>query len=812
MKQAFVFAAISAAVLAPPSLGDTFMVKDGKPQAEIVIAEKPPRMVKLAAGELQEYVHNISGARLPIRTAPSDDCRLQIYVGRSTHTDRLGVTDDGLKHDAFRMKSGGNWLALVGRDSDFAIPKIYLKTPADLPHFIKEWDKITGEHWGFANGNLYKEFSNLLKVWARDERGSLNAVYEFLRMQGVRWYMPGELGEIVPKTANLVLPRIDRTVRPDFALRYPYQIGRMFGHEGATRDEVLWQLRLGWNLAADVIGDFGMGLSHGMNPIYEREEVRRAHPDYYALFNGRRDELKVNEARPCLSSEGLFKQNVKYARAMFDLLDAPLVSVMPQDGYVNLCQCELCMGKGTLERGWDGQISDYVWGYVDRVAREVYKTHPSKKVNCFAYGAYLLPPRKIDMLSPNIIVGICQNRNLFHDAGERRKFLELRKAWLAKMPAGHKQLVIYDYYLHARPFTLPNMPFFMPRTIAEDLRSLKGISIGDFIEVYREPKGMNTLAVDHLNLYVTSRYWWDADQDFDKLLDEYCRDFYGPASAEMKAFIVYCEANLQDLGKNARKIDTIFDLLGKAQARVKADTPHGKRIAFLADYIRPMKDLRDQLARGRQNVPEASAFERNKADIKLDGKLDDKFWQGNWSYELRELETGKPPYMTTSFRIGWADDAVYFGIRCQDRDTKKLNIGTTKNEDGNIWNGDCVEILLETQSHGYYQIAFNPAGALIDLDRIKGLDSLWSSGAEVATHIGKDFWSAEIRIPVVGEQQAILNPKFGVAGRRPSASFPWYFNVCRQRIRPSEREASAFAPTGTSSFHDPKKFAKLQLR
>ncbi len=795
-----------------PAFGGELLVKDGKPQAEIVVAEKPTRMVLLAATELQEYVEKISGAKLPIRNEPSDGGVVRIYVGRSAGTDRLQIRNEDLEHGAFRMQSGDNWLALVGRDRDFVLPRFHLKSPADLPEFMKEWDKATGEHWSFANGNLYKEYSDVLKVWARDERGSLNAVYEFLRLQGVRWYLPGELGEVVPKKSNLELPQIDKVVRPDFALRYPYQYMRMFGHPEATRDEVLWQLRLGWNLAADVIGDFGMGLSHGMNPIYEREEVRKAHPEYYTLFNGKRDELKVNESRPCLSSEGLFQQNVKYVRAMYDLLDAPMVSLMPQDGYVNLCQCELCQGKGTLERGWDGQISDYVWDYVNRVAREVYKTHPHRKVSCYAYGAYLLPPKKIESLSPNIVVGICQNRNFFHDPAERRKFLELRQAWLAKMPEGHKQLVINDYYLHARPFTLPNMPYFLPRAIAEDLRSLKGISLGDFIEVYRDPKGTSTLAVDHLNLYVTSRFWWDANQDFDALLNEYCTDFYGPASQEMKALIVYCEAHLADLSKNAETIGQVFELLAKAQSKVAADSVHAKRIALLADYIRPMRDLREQLARGRKDVPDAAAFERKEGEIKLDGKLDEPFWVGNWVYELRDLETGKPPRSATSFRMGWTNEALYFGIRCEDRDTKNLNVGTTKNEDGNLWNGDCLEVLLETQSHSYYQIAFNSAGALIDLDRKKGLDTLWSSGAKVATHTADDHWSAEIRIPVVGAQQAILNPQYGVAGRQPTLSYPWYFNVCRQRIRPNEHEASAFSPTGAKSFHDQKKFGKLHVR
>ncbi len=788
------------------------IVDDGRARAEIVIAETPPRTVQLAAKELQTHLEKLSGAKLAIAAAPTPEVPVQIYVGRSPHTDRLGVTDDGLKHGAFRMVSGKNWLVLLGQDADFVKPKFYLNGVSDMPRLMAEWDAATGEHWGFTQGNLYKEYHGELKIWARDERGSLNAVYEFLRRKGVRWYLPGELGEVIPRRPTIELPAVNDTIHPDFALRFPYQYLRMFGHQGTTRDEVLWQLRLGWNQAADVIGDFGMSLSHGMNPVYERPEVRAAHPEWYFLSNGKRDELKTGQARPCLSAPGLFEQNLKYVRTMFDLLDAPMVSVMPQDGYASLCQCELCRGKDTLDRGWEGQISDYVWDHVQRVAAEVYKTHPDRKVNCYAYGAYLLPPTKIDRLSPNLLVGICQNRSDFVDPQERRRFEQLRAGWLEKMPEGQRQLVINDYYLHGRAFTAPHLPNFYPRAIARDLKSLQGVSLGDFIEVYRDPEGLDSLAVDHLNLYVTSRYWWDADQDIEALLAEYCRDFYGPAATEMQALIEYAEANLQLLRKNAEVMSRALTLLEAAQAKVDPETIFGKRLAWMAGYFQPMYALRDQAAKGRENVPEAAAFLRSANDLTLDGKLDEPFWQGLWVYELAELETGKRPYMPTSFRIAWTESDIVFGIRCEDRNTQELAIGTRKNEDNNLWTGDCVEMLLETQNHAYYQIAVNPAAALIDLDRSKGLNSTWDSSARVACHIGEGYWSAEVRIPVVGEQQAVLNPNFGVAGRQPSDTYPWYFNVCRQRIRGDDAEYSAYSPTSAANFHVVKKFAKLKVR
>ena len=62
-------------------LGETCLVKDGKPCADIVITDKPPRMVKLAAAELQAYIEKISGAKLAITNAPGSDVPAHIYVG-----------------------------------------------------------------------------------------------------------------------------------------------------------------------------------------------------------------------------------------------------------------------------------------------------------------------------------------------------------------------------------------------------------------------------------------------------------------------------------------------------------------------------------------------------------------------------------------------------------------------------------------------------------------------------------------------------------------------------------------------------------
>lgn len=80
----------------------------------------------------------------------------------------------------------------------------------------------------------------------------------------------------------------------------------------------------------------------------------------------------------------------------------------------------------------------------------------------------------------------------------------------------------------------------------------------------------------------------------------------------------------------------------------------------------------------------------------------------------------------------------------------------------------------------------------------------WSSQAEVATHIDDDHWIVEIGIPVTQDEN---DPYHRVIGNQPTLDLPWHINLCRQRVRESSKEYSAFAPTGTKGFHVPMKFA-----
>jgi tetratricopeptide (TPR) repeat protein len=792
---------------------DSFVVKDGQPRSEIVIAREPPRTTRLAARELQAYVEKISGAKLPIRTEPSGEVPVRIYVGRSSHTDELNVTDDDLRYGAYRIVSGEDWLVLVGDDTDFTPIEPWPRSNGDWVsgRVHQEWDRITGATWGNPMSQMRKHYtgrawdfgkprsewidkSDTIHVWGFDERGSFNAVCGFLRSLGVRWYLPGELGEVVPSMASIPLPRIDETTRPDFPVR---RFNIRFGVHG--RDTAMWAMRLG------VRDPYGLQIAHGMHTMTHRDEILEAHPDWFALYGGKRHNQpgqRVNQL--CYSNEELFRETVCYVRALFDHYRFDVVSVMPPDGYVSICQCPLCEGKDTPERDNRGRLSDYVWDFVNRVAKEVAKTHPDKMVSNCAYGVYTLPPREIDKLEPNVLVSIVGGRR--PTSSQREEIRRLREAWVAKTD---NPIMVFENY----PFTDRGwyLPSYVPHVIGESINATKGISQGEdiWLSVRRDFHEV-AIGFNHFLVYFTARmYWGGKEQSVDELFSEYCRRFYGPAASEMKAFFEYCEANWRQMEEDKSRVDRALELFAAAQRKANAASVYGKRIALVDDYLKALRNKGEQLAKKRGRVPQLR-LARDAQGLVVDGKLDDEAWQ-QWPVQghLRELRTGRKPIFGTTFQAAWGTDgSLYFAIRCEERPGEPPNVGTTRNEDPATWYGDVVEILLESESHSYYQIAVNPSGALVDLDRGAAKKAWfgWDSQAEVATHVGEDHWTVEIRIPLVRDEN---DPLHQVVGRKPTSSLPWHFNVCRQRLRDNGEEYSAFSPTGTKSFHDTLKFGQL---
>lgn len=801
-------------LLAPCQAAPLTLVEHGQPRAEIVISETPERTVRLAAQQLQDYVKKISGATLPIVTTP-DAQAVKVYVGHSSYTDRLHVTSEGLKAGAYQIKTGDDWIVLLGDDANFTPVEPWNHNNGDIARARGEWDKITDSHWGLPEPTMYKNRIALpgnigkpegattskneyLEIWLYDGRGSFNAVCGLLGELGVRWYLPGELGEVTPTSKTISIPQADETVHPDFPLR-DIHIEFNRGYDAA-----MWFMHLGLRRP------YGLNTAHGLVEMTQFPEIFAAHPEWFAVYGGKQSfDPKISTNQLNYADEGLFEAAVKFARAQFDTYGYESVSIMPPDAFGAISQDKASLSQETPERGSRGYLSDYVWNFVNRVAIEVAKTNPGKMIICCAYGPYSLPPLKIAKLAPNVQVGIVGGRRpLSNTPEEREEIRQLRKSWEAK--TDNPILVFENYPFTDRGWYLPSL---QPHLLGESINATKGSSDGEEIWL-STPMDFATkdIGFNHFQTYFTARmYWGGKDADVDKMFREYCQLFYGPAAEQMQDFFTYCEANWRDMNKDKTKADKALELFAEAKSKADPASVYGQRTALIDDYLDGLRHKSNDLGKKRGPVPVIRLVQKSAAanGITIDGKLDEAFWQnyyGGSEGSMRDLETGRTPTYGTTFKAAMSPsgDSLYFAIRCQEKlGTKPVDL-TIRKDDPAMWTGDCIEIEVETQSHSYYQIAISPLGNVTDLDRNNGKMGFdWDSQAEVATDIGDGYWTAEIRLPVTSDQN---DPLHQIIGKKPSLDLPWYINIYRQRIRDNGEEYSAFSPTGTNAYHVEQKF------
>lgn len=189
---------------------------------------------------------------------------------------------------------------------------------------------------------------------------------------------------------------------------------------------------------------------------------------------------------------------------------------------------------------------------------------------------------------------------------------------------------------------------------------------------------------------------------------------------------------------------------------------------------------------------------RASGTIHLDGKLDEATWQTAPEYtEFVNTETQAASPVRNSVKVLYDAKAIYIGIRCEEPDVKEMKL-PPRPRDGGMFQQDCVEVMLDpghTQEI-YWHFIVGAQNTLYDAYRDQGVgvvEEAWNGVWTAKSHIGKDFWSCEIKIP------------FFNFARRRSLSGDWGINVIRNR-RTSKR--ANYGICGV--FHSPTKFLTLK--
>jgi hypothetical protein len=679
----------------------------------------------------------------------SPDVKNQVYVGESDYTRKLGVTLDDVKLDGFKIVADKNYVVLAGKDIYIFEKRLTKFTDVPRTGRNKAWEEFTGHKWREPAFCGTGDYSKEFGFDMNDGTGTLYAVYEMLEQLGFRWYMPiAELGVVIPKLQNISINAQNLKKEPEFGVRRFKN-----GNRAELKDEFLWykSMKVGSSLIMPIYHAVGRLTYFGKD----------ADPEYFGVVGG-----KINYNVPKLTSEKLRSDfiesleftNKAYPGIEYDCLGQP-------DGWSSMDDSDAAAGWNKTERGTYGCFSDYLWDFNLDIRKRIMEKHPDRKFVVFAYSGTTLPPTNIDKIPENVVVGFLQQSSIWM-MPPRNTDMELRSEWLKKMKDGKTQLLILDHYLEQAPIrTTPPVPVIFTKFLKENLKGAYDNSVGYEVEMPWTPgvdqknnKSLLNLrrpGLSHLMIYLHNRLLWDRNLDLQSVLDEYYKLFYGPASAEMKEFYEFAEEVW--IRPEPREVTVAGGFLKPADVDKYFDIlKRAKAKAGDSIYGRRIDFIAAEMA------PLKILFE----NLKRNGP----YFQAHVAEEAPKMDK--------------------LQASCKDRDSMA------------IFNDDNVEIWLETAQGIRPKIVVNSAGAVLDecvTSKIEDLPSFYTV-KDVVVKKYPDRWTVELKIDAKA-----------ISGERPTKTFPWGVNICRQRLAGKTPEEYMLSPSGIN-FKDMKSMGNLFLR
>ena len=449
-----------------PTSGALVVAKDGKPGATIVIPRNASHLQIVPAKALRTYLQRITGARLPIREDSEDIIGNLILVGPGRLTREMGIAAEALTGDSFVIKTAPGRLALLGNDQVMA----------------------GDEAFAFSPG--------------RCKWGTSNAVYAFLHGYcGVRWFMPGSLGEVVPKSPTLEAPVIDirETPQRTYALGSPWN--------GASS---AWSRR---NLGGSAVFIRHPG-GHLWYSLMPESRYAADHPEWFALLDGQRSG-KGNHL--CTSNREMFAQALTSLRDLYDQ-GYEWVELAQTDGYQR-CRCAACeaMDEYRDPSGyWLPETpADRIHSFHRELMEQIRKSHPGRMAVIIAYGPSAAVPRAFASFPDNVAI------EFTHDPPE------LLAAW----NRFHSRFTAYVYWFGTY-HRMGYGPKSAPQYVASELRRIEAAGA----EAFYFCGGFECWGVEAPSYYVALQLMRNPQLSETALVSEFCTGLFGSAGPAMERF------------------------------------------------------------------------------------------------------------------------------------------------------------------------------------------------------------------------------------------------------------------------------------
>jgi hypothetical protein len=335
------------------------------------------------------------------------------------------------------------------------------------------------------------------------------AIYELLDRLGCRWFMPGPLGEDIPRLSVLALPQADDSLAPSTWFRDLRNVDEDFRRRNR-------------------LGGLKLAAGHQLERWVSQAD-REAHPEWRAVVDG-----KPHPSRLRWNSQELASAVAKAIVGSFAKTGGSTASVSPADGG-SFDESSV----GSAKADWDpltnqASLTDELLVIANRVAQSVSREHPDARLGLLVYDRYARPPLR-EPVHPNLIpvlapINYCRTHPISDQncpgAAELRKAVE---DWALRSSALAYRSYTFNLAEPSAPYPmLARYSYELPFFFAHKTR-------------YFQPETLPNFETALPALYLGVRLAWNTSQPPGQVLQEIYDRFYGHAGSPVRAYLEYVD-------------------------------------------------------------------------------------------------------------------------------------------------------------------------------------------------------------------------------------------------------------------------------
>jgi hypothetical protein len=345
-----------------------------------------------------------------------------------------------------------------------------------------------------------------IALYGESDVATSYAIYELLDRLGCRWFMPGDLGEVIPPAGRVALLATDEALAPSTAYRD------------------LWYADADYK-RRNRLGGVRLAAGHMLEKWISAAQ-RDEHPDWRAVIRGKSDSQRLRWSKP------------EVADAIASSIDAQLqrrpsdsVSISPLDG----SNFDESVDTASDAGDWDpsmGQVSltDRLLVLANRVAQQLAPKYPELRLGLLAYTSYTRPPVR-EKVHPSIVpviapITYCRPHPWSDDAcpgaKEARQIVE---GWAAR-----SERLAYRGY--AYNLAEPAAPNPMLRKWSWELPFLFAHKVQFF-----QPETIPNFETSLPALWLGVRLSWNPRRAPSEVINELFERFYGHAAAATRSYV-----------------------------------------------------------------------------------------------------------------------------------------------------------------------------------------------------------------------------------------------------------------------------------